>query len=184
MRPGTALAYGVFLLASRLAAEPRLVDFQVALQERDVLVSLELADGMSPDLLDRIQAGLPTGILYSFRLYRDHKRWFDDSLESVDLETVAMYNAVTAEYLVNTKLEGKLLDSRLVQDTEELLGALTRLDSIHVLTLDEELPHEWRLLLRARAELGTRTVFAFIPQRIATVWTRSRKFRAPLLTEP
>lgn len=184
MRPRTILGLAALLLASRLAAEPRIEQLQVGLQERDVLVSLDLADGISTDLLERIQAGLPTGIRYSFRLFRDHVRWFDDSLDGVELETVAMYNAVTGEYLVNTKLEGSLLDSRLVQDTNELVDALTHLDGIHVFTLDEDVPHDWRLLLKARAEVGTRTVLAFIPQRIATPWAKSRKFRAPLRAEP
>jgi len=184
MRPRTILALALLLVAQEAAAEPRIERFQVALQERDLLISLELVDGISADLLDRIQAGLPTGILYRIRLYRDHQRWFDDGLDSVDLETVAMYNAVTGEYLVNTKRGGKLLESRLVRDTEELVAALTRLEGIHVLTLDEEIPHEWRLLLRARAEVGTRTVLAFIPQRIASPWARSRKFRAPAPAEP
>lgn len=184
MRPRTILALAAFLLAGTAAAEPRIERLQVGLQERDVLVGLELADGVSAELLDRIQAGLPTGIRYSLRLYRDHIRWFDDSLDSAEVETVAMYNAVTGEYLVNTKLEGRLLDSQLVEDTDELIDALTRLEGIHAFTLDEEIPHDWRLLLKARAEVGTRTVWAFIPQRIASPWAKSRKFRAPLRTEP
>lgn len=184
MRPRTILALAVFLLASKLAAEPRIERFQVALEGRDVLVGMEVLGGVSAELLDRIQAGLPSGIRYRFRLYRDHQRWFDDALESADLETVAMYNAVTGEYLVNIKLGGKLLDSRVVQDPKELVEALTRLDAVHIFTLDEGIPRDWRLLLRVRAEVGTRTVLAFIPQRIATPWTRSRKFRAPVPAEP
>lgn len=184
MRLRPVLVLAVFLAAPQLAAQPRVERFQLALEGRDVLVSLELLGGVSAELIDRIQAGLPSGIRYRFRLYRDHKRWFDDHLASVDLETVAMFNAVTDEYLVNIKLGGKLLDSRVVEDPKDLVAALTRLDGVQILTLDEEIPPAWRLLLRARAEVGTRTVLAFIPQRVATPWTRSRKFRAPVPAEP
>ena len=70
----------------------------------------------TPETRERIESGLPTGFIYELELARDRKRWWDDGLARARLEVVAMYNAVTREYLVNTKQDGKLIDSRTVRD--------------------------------------------------------------------
>jgi hypothetical protein len=53
---------------------------------------------------------------------------------------------------------------------------MTRIDALPLFTLDR-LPREWRLLIKARAELGARTVLAIVPVSITTEWIESRKFR-------
>jgi hypothetical protein len=85
-----------------------------------------------------------------------------------------MYNAVTREYLVNTKQNGKLIGSRVVRTREELEEAMTRFDGIPLFTLDRE-PAKRRVFVRVRAELGSRTLLYFIPTKRATDWVRSRR---------
>lgn len=163
------------------APEPRLANLRVALEGRDVKVSFELVEAFDEPLEERIQAGLPTGFVYRFRLYRDHQRWFDADLGSATLEVVTMYNAVTDEYLVNTKQDGELVASQLLHDRAELGRAMTRFEGVHLFTLDPDIPTDWRLLIRARATLDERGRFLFVPTTVDTAWERSRKFRAPRL---
>ncbi len=55
--------------------------------------------------------------------------------------------------------------------------ALTHLEQMPIFSLDGvDTPD--RLLVRARADLGSKTGFLFLPTRITTGWHRSRKFRA------
>ncbi len=177
-----ALAVALALLpAGALEAEPHLTDLAVALQGREVSVSLALAEAFDRELQERIEAGLPTGFVYRFRLYRDHQRWFDAVLAAATLEVVTMYNAVTDEYLVNTKLDGELVGSRLLRDPEELARAMTRIENVPLFTLDPGIPPDWRLLVRARAQLDEPGRFLFMPTRAETPWARSRKFHAPAL---
>lgn len=169
-------ALSVVLVAPPLTAEPHLSDVRVALASHQVTVSFELREAFSDKTLERIQTGLPTGFIYQFRLDRDRKRWFDASLATCTLQVVAMYNAVTGEYLVNYKLDGELIESRVVGAKEDLELALTRFEGVPIFSLDD-VAAEDRLLVRARADLGSKTGFLFLPTRIRTGWHRSRKFR-------
>jgi hypothetical protein len=173
--------YGGLTLAllggSALAAEPHLSDVRITLEDRNLSVSVELLEAFSDETLERIRTGLPTGFVYQFRLDRDRKRWFDASLAKSTLQVVAMYNAVTAEYLVNYKLDGELIESRVVRERLDLELALTRVAGVSIFNL-EGIQTRDRMLVRARADLGSKTGFLFLPTRITTGWHRSRKFRA------
>ena len=164
------------LFAAAPEGKPRLTEPQVGLDGPRVEVSFEMLDGFDADLLERIQTGLPSGFVYDFRLLRDRKRWFDVEIDSSRLQVVAMYNAVTREYLVNTKQNGRLIKSHVVRDEDELERALTRFEAVPVFTLEGE-GGQRRLLVRMRAELDSATFLAFIPRRVATSWIESRKFR-------
>ena len=155
-----------------------LSDLQVSLEGRRVEVSFELIDGFSDELFEMIQTGLPSGFTFEFVLARDQKRLPDNKISRSQLEVIAMYNAVTQEYLINFKQEGKLIDSRIARDREELEVAMTRFERLTVFHLDEISPDK-RLLVRARAELGSKTTLLIIPSSITTDWSRSRNFNAP-----
>jgi hypothetical protein len=87
-----------------------------------------------------------------------------------------MYNAVTSEYLVNYKIDGELIESRVVRNQEDLERALTRFERIPIFDL-EDVSSTDRMLVRVRADLGSKTGFLFLPMRVTTGWHRSRKFR-------
>ena len=172
------LAASLLAFATNPSARAHLVDLEVGLDGNQVLVGFELRNGFDDKLLERIQSGLPSGFLYTLELYRDHKRWFDNRLDRTRLSVVAMYNAVSREYLVNYKQNGTLVESRTVREIDELEQAMTTFDSLPVFVLDD-LPASWRLLVRLRADLGSKTVLTFIPARISTETVESRKFRPP-----
>lgn len=140
------------------------------------LVSFQLDGALDERFLDRVHSGLPTGFLYRLELLKDRKRWYDRPLEETTFQVVAMYDAVSREYLVNRKLGGKLVDSRMVGDLPALERELTRIETLPAFQLDG-LPRSWRLLVRVRAEMGSRTILSFIPSKVQTDWSESRKFR-------
>ena len=164
------------LAAPAAAAEPHIRDLSIVVDGLQVLASFRLEDGFTPGLLERIQSGLPTGFVYELELACDRKRWWDDGLEASRLEVVAMFNAVTREYLVNTKLEGKLLDSRTLRDTGDLERAMTGFSALPVFTIEPDCARE-RYLVRARVELGTSNWLGFIPVLKTTDWVESNKIR-------
>jgi len=174
-----AVLLGVALLAAgAVHAEPRLIDFKVALDGPRVVADFALADGFGAELRERIASGLPTAIVYEFELQRDRKRWFDRGLDANTLQVTAMYNAVTREYLVNFKLDGKLVESRIVRDLADLERAMTRFAAVPLFSL-AGMPSTRRLVVSARADLGPRTLLAVIPSRVRTGWVESRKLRPP-----
>lgn len=174
-------AFPALLLAGLLAApaaadEPAVRELSIALDGVQVLASFRLADGMTAELRERIESGLPTGFLFELDLLRDRKRWWDESLDSTRIEVVAMFNAVTREYLVNTKLDGKLIESRTLRDADELERVMTRFQAVPVFVLRSP-SHRERYLIRVRAELGTGDLLGLVPVMRSTDWLESNKVR-------
>lgn len=168
----------VAALAAAPAAAAELTPPVVTVVGAHAEVSLQLAGAFDEALLARLASGLPTTIAYELQLHRDRKHWWDARLLATTLEVVAMYNAVTQEYLVNFKHDGRLVESRLVRSHDELIAAMTRLERVPLLPL-AGIPAGTRLLVSARAELGSRTVLGFVPVDVETDWVASRKFRVP-----
>jgi Domain of unknown function (DUF4390) len=159
-------------------AEPHLEGLSALPEAGRVHVTLALADAFGDEMRERIQSGLPTGIEYRLELCRDRKHWWDRPLRAATLQVVAMYNALTREYLVNFKLDGRLIESREVYDLAQLELVMTRVEALPVFALaDVGEPDGTRLLVRARAELGARTLLSLIPSTLTTAWVESRKFR-------
>src|SRR6185503_253607 len=158
------------------AAEVR--DVVPTVTDGQVQVSFALAGAFDDGVMERIDSGLPTSFVYHLELLRDRKRWWDDQVAEVTLEVVAMYNAVSQEYLVNFKRDGKLVESRLARDRAGHESAMTRFERIPLFAVaDLGSSAGSRFRVRARAELGSKTWLSFIPIHVDTDWTQSRKFR-------
>ena len=156
--------------------DPAIEDLRVTVDGGQVLVGFHLANGLDADTRERIDSGLPTSFIYELELKRDRKHWWDHGLDATILEVVAMYNAVTREYLVNTKQGGKLIESRTVRDAEELERAMTVFESFPAFTLEAD-PDNSRFLVRVRVDLGPGAVLGFIPYQRSTDWIESNKVR-------
>jgi hypothetical protein len=169
-----ALALLLLLPVPALAfeQEPRIENLHVNRQNGRILVSFELLDALDQELIDRVESGLPTELMFTLRLEHPRMWWFDRVFERATLEVVAMYNAVTREYLVNYKLDGRLIESRVVNDLDGLKRAMTLIHSLPAFDIEEELP-PGRLQLTVRAQLGSKPILFLFPNRIDTNWARS-----------
>ena len=139
-------------------------------------VDLALDGAFTEEFVAQLESGLPSGFVYDLELDRD-RQWFDKTLATSKLQVVAMYDAATRGYLVNYKLDGKLVESRMVREVADVERAMTRIDGLPAFHLDAY-PRSWRLLVRARAAVGSRTVLYFFPARAITDWRESGKFRS------
>jgi hypothetical protein len=162
----------LLLLVAPAGAEPRIEDLSVARENGRVLVSFTLLDALDQEMLDRVQSGLPTELAFTLRLEHPRVWWFDNVFERSTLQVVAMYNAVTREYLVNYKLDGRLIESRVINDLDGLKRAMTLINSLPAFEIHEELP-PGRMQLTVRAALGSKTFLFLFPNRIDTNWARS-----------
>jgi hypothetical protein len=167
LQPATAVAVG----------EPRIENLHVNRQNGRILVSFELLDALDQEMIDRVESGLPTELMFTLRLEHPRVWWFDRVFQRATLQVVAMYNAVTREYLVNYKLDGRLIESRVVNDLDGLKRAMTLIHSLPAFEIEEELPPA-RMQLTVRAQLGSKLFLYLFPNRIDTSWARS------WLTEP
>ena len=169
--PIALCALALLLSAGSAAAlEARIGDVTVSREASQLQVSFQLLDAFDQEVLDRIQSGLPTGFTYDIKLERLRKWWFDPALERSRVEVLAMYNAVTREYLVNLKQDGKLIDSRVVKNEDELRETMTIFHQLPFCTMPDV---RGRLVVRLRARLGSRTILALFPTTIHTAWAES-----------
>ena len=176
------LAPGLFGLALLLAASPgdkaSVSDLRLALQGTEAHLSYQLAIVFDEELLSRIQSGLPTGFDFEFALNKEQRRWwwFDRPILRSRLQVAAMYNAVTRDYLVNYKRNGELIESRTVRELDQLHEAMTSFDRVLAFTL-EDVKTRKKLVIRVRAEVGSKNLFSLIPTTIKTDWAETRKFQ-------
>ncbi|MEO8277285.1 MAG: DUF4390 domain-containing protein [Thermoanaerobaculia bacterium] len=163
-------------LALAASSEPSIENLSVSVNGGQVLVGFHLTNGLDADTRERIASGLPTSFLYELELMRDRKHWWDHNVDATVIEVVAMYNAVTREYLVNTKQGGRLIESRTVRDEVELEHAMTEFAAFPAFNLESD-PDRSRFLVRIRVDLGPGAVLGIIPYQRSTAWKESNKVR-------
>ncbi len=156
-------------------SDPRVSIQGLELDGQELRLSFRLENAFHDNLQRSIDSGLPTGFTFDFQLARPRRGWFNNTLDSASLQVDAMYNAVTREYLINYRLDGSLIESRVVREPEELRQAMTEFADFPVFSIEGRPPGQ-RLRVRVRADLGTGTFFFFIPRTISTDWA-SRRFR-------
>ncbi|MGE0640276.1 MAG: DUF4390 domain-containing protein [Thermoanaerobaculia bacterium] len=168
-----------WLLLGIVLATPQVPEIQglsIMATGGQVLVSFRFEGGMTEEIRERIDSGLPTSFVYELELMKDRKHWWDRPLKSSRVEVVAMYNAVTHEYLLNTKHDGRLIGSQTVREVDELERAMTRFASFPAFAVEAG-AEPGRYLVRARVELGLGAMLGFIPYQRDTPWRESNKIR-------
>lgn len=178
-----AFLFGLALLltlpaTSQVAPTPRISGLSFAFEQNEVHVSFALRNAFDAKMVERLESGLATTLVYDLELGRDRRIWFDRIVASRRLEVSAKLDSLTNEYRVNYKLDGKLFDSRIFRDVAALESAMTRIIDLPAFTLGEHQRGEI-VTLRVRADLGSRTWFSLIPTRVTTDWAESRRFVTP-----
>lgn len=174
--PRLAACLVTVALVAPAADAAEITELDVQVDGNLARVSFRLDGAFSEEFRERLESGLPSGFIYHLELLKDRKRWFDNTLESGRFQVVAMYDAASRGYLVNYKLDGKLVESRMVRELDDVEHAMTVIEDLPAFHLDPY-PRSWRLLVRVRAAIGSRTVLFFVPARALTDWRASRKFR-------
>ncbi|HVS15604.1 MAG TPA: DUF4390 domain-containing protein [Thermoanaerobaculia bacterium] len=183
-RPLLVRAVALLIAAGPIAARPALaadaaeiVDLMVERNGERLLVSFQLVGGFDEAVRQKIESGLPTGFTYQIKLERVRKWWLNGTIEHARVEVFAMYNAITREYLVNVKLDGKLIDSRTVKSLGDAERAMSIVHALPVFELDE-VP-DARMVLRVRAELGSKNFLGLFPTTVSTGWAEVRSVQQP-----
>lgn len=167
------------LLSAQTGQRAQIEGLEVAIDRGKISASFRLENVFDQELVERIQTGLPTGFDFQFKIVRPLPIWpfaTTRSLESTDFQAVAMYNAVTREYLVNYKQDGELIDSVVVLELGELERALTRFENV-MLFSTADIRSNRRLHVRARALIGSRNILFLVPTTLKTAWAESQRFR-------
>lgn len=180
-RTALAAALTALLLSPAAAAAGtrlRIPQVQTALSGLDVRVEAQLDAGLPEDVVRRLASGLPTTVAWEMRLFVKRRNWFDSLEAERRYEVTATWRPVSGDYVVERRLDGRLLETVVVPAREEALAALSRLPGLPSFTLPPDLDGR-PLVVRVRSLYGTGVALGFVPTRAMTDWRTSPVFFRP-----
>jgi uncharacterized protein DUF4390 len=142
-------------------------DLKVTPLQRDgqVFVSFEFSDGLSPDVRDAIQSGLPTTFSYEIEL-RQGSALFDRTIAQVTISASVRFDNLTRRYQMSRAIDGRVEDARPTEDQEAVREWMTRFDRVPV-TPTTALETNGEYYVRVRALARPRSTW------LAWFWDRS-----------
>jgi Domain of unknown function (DUF4390) len=157
------------LPAAALAADPSIDNLTATATGAKISVHLTLANAFgSPDTIQTLQSGVPTGFTYVIEIYRDRPNWFDEGIDRSRIEVIATFNSVTREYLMNYRRDRKLVRSETFSDLAALEKRMSTIDEPDLFDVGNRPPYKLRL--RAKADFRREWLLYLIPREMSTRW--------------
>jgi hypothetical protein len=146
---------------------------------RELHVAAKLLSGLPPDVAERLGSGLPTTVLWRIRLFVFNNLWLFDSLKDERrYEVTATYRPVPGDYLVEKRLDDRLLGTRVLPAKAEALEALSEVPDLPLFILGSHLEGR-RLVVRVRCAYARGVSLGVVPTTVETDWVRSGIFDWP-----
>ncbi len=155
--------------------ELRIPAVSLLFRGRQLSAEARLAPILSPELSQRLSSGLPTATSWEIRLLAARAFWFDGLKDERRYEVTATYRPVNSDYTLESRLDGKLLETRIVATLAEAADALAHLPPFPVFTMGNHLLGK-RLVVKVRCTYASGISLGVIPTSIDTGWTRSADF--------
>ncbi|HJT17776.1 MAG TPA: DUF4390 domain-containing protein [Thermoanaerobaculia bacterium] len=157
------------LPVAAFAADPSIDNLTATAAGGKVSVHLTLTNAFgSPDIIQTLQSGVPTGFTYVIEIYRDRPNWFDEGIDRSRIEVIATFNSVTREYLMNYRRDRKLVRSETFTDVAALEKRMSTVDEADLFDIGKRKPYKLRV--RAKADFRREWVLYLIPREMSTRW--------------
>ena len=114
----------LFVLVPALIAAD-LVRVRPLYRDDRILVSFELTDAFSEDVLASIHSGLPTTFSYQVELRRAIGFWFDRTVAATTLAASVRYDNLTRRYHLSRTQDGRVEASEVVEEEARVRDAMT-----------------------------------------------------------
>lgn len=151
------LAAGVLALVA-LAAGPSGAQTSEGLRvvplvrDDQVLVSFTLSDGFTDEVRAAIQSGLKTTFTYAADLKLDVPGWVDRTMATATATSSVEFDNLTRRYTLSRTIDGKVVDTRVVEDERAVRNWLTVLPHLPLFrTYVLEANREYYVTVRATA---------------------------------
>lgn len=131
-------------------------------RDGQVLISFELSDGLTEDVRDAIQSGLPTTFSYELELRRGTATWFDRTIAAVTITATVRFDNLTRRYQMSRTLDGRLEDARPTEDQDAVRRWMTRFEHVPLSTTSA-LEANGEYYVRVRAHTQPRNTWFFWP---------------------
>jgi len=153
------------------AGTPTLSGLAVTRQGDDYLLSCRLVGGLSPAMLEEIEAGIETTLEYRLQVYHRRSGLPDNQVTRRVVQCSVRHDALTRQYTLTRRVDGDLVETRVSSDPAEMRDFLTNLRNVPVARAAEFVTGE-EYYVRARCDLGLVWRFYLIPWRLDTDWAR------------
>jgi uncharacterized protein DUF4390 len=139
-----------FVLFATVQAQAPQVSITPIARDGRVLVSFDLTDGLSADVRDAIQSGLPTTFVYDVELRRG-SAFFDRTVASLTVRAGVRFDNLTRRYQVSRTVGGRTEDARPTEDPDAVRRWLTHFEHVPLsATSALETNGEYYIRVRAR----------------------------------
>lgn len=146
---------------------------------RELHVSAVLSPGLPRDVEERLGSGLATTVLWRVRLFVFNNLWFFDALKDERrYEVTASFRPVSGDYLVERRLDDRLLGSQIVPSREEALRLLSGVPGLPLFIMGSHLEGK-RLVVRVKCAYARGVALGVVPTTVETDWVRSGIFDWP-----
>jgi len=154
-----------------LAGSPALVDVKVTVDAESYLASCRLDSGLTPEILEEIDAGLETTIGYRFQLLRRRVALPDETIARHRVKCTVRHDALTRQYTLTRRIDGEVQDTRVAGDAQAMRDFLTVIDRVPLARRSDLAPGQ-TYYLRAKSDIAFIWRFYLIPWPLDTVWVR------------
>jgi len=142
---------------------------------RELHVDARLSPGLPEAARQRLASGLPTTVAWTIRLFVFRNLWWDTLKDERLYAVTATYRPDTSDYLVERRLDARLLDTQVVPARDEAAAALGRVPGLPVFTMGDHLLGK-KLVVRLRCRYGSGVALGVVPTSDETDWARSGIF--------
>lgn len=162
----------VALAKKQDADRPRITAFEAEREQDQVSVTYRLANGLSEETLERIQAGISVSYRHRVEVLSRRTMWTDKVVARAKVETSVTYDSLNRRYALTRRVEVKQKKKPIVETTgatssvEEMRAWMTELNDIPKLELPADVSDE-RLRVKVESTMGRRYLWYLIPSRIA-----------------
>ena len=170
------------LLSSTAAAEAsratRLPGVSTWINGRELHVSAKLSPGLPGDVEERLGSGVPTTVLWRVRLFAFRNLWWDGLKDERRYEVTATFRPFSGDFLVEKRLDGRLLGSSVVPARAEALNALSEVPGLPLFLMGSHLEGK-SLVVRVKCAYARGVALGVVPTTVETEWVRSGIFDGP-----
>jgi hypothetical protein len=174
MRLGVfAAAIGILLsLGAAQPAAPALTDLRITGDGDSLVASCRLESGLTPEILEEIDAGLETTIGYRLYVYRRRTGLPDETIAKRRVRCTVRYDALTRQYTLTRRLDGDVQDTHVTGDPAAMRSFLTVLNRVPIAPR-ADLAAGQQYYLRAKSDVGFIWRFYLIPWPLDTDWVKA-----------
>ena len=101
-------------------------------RENQVLVTVELRDGFTPEVRAAIQSGLKTTFTYTVDLRIDAAGWIDRTIGTAVVTNSVEYDNLKRKYTVERRLDGRVEDALVIEDEAEVRQWMTNMRQLRL----------------------------------------------------